>query len=87
LGNIRVNGSGFPFNASVMWDWLEYLVSDLAALVLQRWRRFYACFLMSFAAVGFILWLVPGRSLSIGISTAVVIVGTTLGLIWESRSR
>ncbi len=69
-----------------MWDWLEYLFSEGLGVLFERWGRFYACFLISFAVAGFSLWLVPGRRLSVAVSAAVVILGTAAGLLWERRS-
>jgi hypothetical protein len=70
-----------------MWNWLECFFVDFLGGVLSEWQRFNACFLSSCAVAGFVLWFVPGRSLSIGLSLATVAIGTVAGVFWECRSR
>ena len=70
-----------------MWTWIEYIFVDFMCAVFSQWQRFYACFLVSLAVAGFLLWLVPSRTLSIGLTVDTVAIGIVGGVFWECRSR
>ena len=56
-------------------------------LLFGEWRRLYACLLLAFAIIGFILWLVSDRNLSIILSIAVAAVGIIGGALWEPAGK
>jgi hypothetical protein len=68
-----------------MWDILD-LILELLGWV-PEWWRFCVCLLGSLAGAAVLYWLIPDRSLWIGLSTLLFVAGAGIGIVWQAVTR